>query len=454
MTFLNIQWIVVVAVLVLFYFISPWAKSAKDFFQGSEGKDKAPNALVLTSGLVISWIFAKSIVNASDLGYSFGLLGGIGYAGYYVSFLVAGFVIYNLRTKGKWNSIHEFLTGKFGTTATQVFSVLIAIRLFNEVWSNTMVIGGFFGEAGSHSYYVSIIVFTILTLAYVIKGGLKSSLITDFIQMILFVLLLVLILGFVLPTMSNKPMDATMLGTWDFSNGLDFLILALIQSFSYPFHDPVLTDRGFISDPKTTRRSYVWATIIGIICIVSFSLVGVSMRMNGAESSSIAALTKGFGIVAFVSMNLIMITSATSTLDSSFSSFSKLMVVDIVKNKSITVRKGRIAMIALAVLGTIPVFLNAEILKATTISGTMVLGLAPIFLFWKLEVPKISFFLAIGTGILCGIAQIAEWVPSSWFWTTGKYADLLYINTVGLVVAIVLYLLPYFWTKWIKSTNG
>ncbi len=454
MTFLDIQWIVVVAVLLLFFLISPWAKSVKDFFSGSEGKDKAPNALILTSGLVISWIFAKSIVNASDLGYSFGLLGGIGYAGYYFSFLVAGFVIYNLRTKGKWNSIHDFLTGKFGTTATRVFSVLIAIRLFNEVWSNTMVIGGFFGETGTTSYYWAIIVFTVLTLAYVIKGGLKSSLITDFIQMILFVLLLVLILGFVLPTMTNKPIDATMLGTWDFSHGLDFLVLALIQSFSYPFHDPVLTDRGFISDPKTTRKSYIWATVIGIFCIVAFSLVGVSMRMNGAESSSIASLTKGFGIVAFVSMNLIMITSATSTLDSSFSSFSKLMVVDIVKNKSITIQKGRIAMIALAILGTIPVFLNAEILKATTISGTMVLGLAPIFLFWKLNVPKISFFLAIGTGIFCGIAQILNWVPSTWFWTSGKYADLLYINVVGLLLATALYLLPYFWMKWTRSSEA
>lgn len=109
-------------------------------------------------------------------------------------------------------------------------------------------------------------------------------------------------------------------------------------------------------------------------------------------------------------------------------------------------------MIALAVVGTIPVFLNAEILKATTISGTMVLGLAPIFMFWKLPVPKISFFLAIGTGVVCGIAQILNWVPSTWFWTQGKYADLLYINVVGLILASALYLLPYFWIKWTQSS--
>lgn len=448
MTLLNVQWIVVIAILLIFYLISPWATSVKDFFRGSEGREKAPNMLVLTSGLIISWIFAKSIVNASDLGFNYGLLGGIGYAGYYVSFLVAGFVIYNLRTKGKFNSIHDFLGTRFGTTATRVFSVLIAIRLFNEVWSNTMVIGGFFGDAGTSPYYWSIIVFTGLTLLYVVKGGLKSSLITDFIQMILFVLLLLLILGFVVPTISDKPLDANILGTWDFSHGLDFLILALIQSLSYPFHDPVLTDRGFITHPKTTRRSFILAAILGGVCIIAFSLIGISMRVNGETSPSLALLSKGFGTIAFISMNLIMITSATSTLDSSFSSFSKLIVIDIVKNKTVTVRKGRIAMIVLAIVGTIPVFLNAEILKATTISGTMVLGLAPIFLLWKLEVPKISFYLAIGTGVLCGLAQLFNWIPMEWYWTSGKYADLLYINTLGLLLASALYLLPYFIVKW------
>jgi hypothetical protein len=35
------------------------------------------------------------------------------------------------------------------------------------------------------------------------------------------------------------------------------------------------------------------------------------------------------------------------------------------------------------------VFLNAEILSATTISGTTVIGL--VFLFWNMKVPKISF---------------------------------------------------------------
>jgi hypothetical protein len=43
---------------------------------------------------VVPWIFAKSIANASDLSFAFGLTGSIGYAIYYLSFVVAGITIY------------------------------------------------------------------------------------------------------------------------------------------------------------------------------------------------------------------------------------------------------------------------------------------------------------------------------------------------------------------------
>jgi hypothetical protein len=88
---MAIQWAVLISALLIFFFLAPRARTIQDFFFGSKDSNHAPNTLVLTSGLVISWIFAKSITNAAGLGATFGLLGGIGYAGYYLSFLVAGF---------------------------------------------------------------------------------------------------------------------------------------------------------------------------------------------------------------------------------------------------------------------------------------------------------------------------------------------------------------------------
>ena len=172
------QWGLVIASSLVLFFISPIAKNTSQFFKAVQ-KKKTPNTFMLMGSLIISWIFAKSITNAANLGLDYGIVGGVAYAGYYLSFAVAGVIIYKMRVHGNYASIHHFLSSKFGKGAVAVFSILIAIRLFNEVWSNTMVIGSYFGAMGTSSYYWSILVFTTLTLAYVLKGGMSSSIFTD-----------------------------------------------------------------------------------------------------------------------------------------------------------------------------------------------------------------------------------------------------------------------------------
>ena len=427
MDVINWQWILIICSSLTLYFLSPLAKTTDQFFKAVH-KKKAPNTLVLTGSLIISWIFAKSITNAANLGLSFGLVGGVAYAGYYLSFAVAGIIIYQLRTKGNFKSIHHFLTTKFGENAMAIFSVLIAFRLFNEVWSNTMVIGSYFGAQGSSSYYWAIIVFTLLTLSYALKGGLSSSIFTDVIQMVLFSVLLLIILGTIFTTDDFSTAQIVTSGTW-----------------SYPFHDPVLTDRGFISSPKVTRRSFLWASVLGAICIVLFSLIGVYAQTKGMSGQAAVEVGKAFGVVILLVINFIMITSAASTLDSTFSSFSKLIAIDL--NIKKTVSFGRITMLIVAVLGTIPVFLNAEILSATTISGTMIIGLTPIFIFWNVQVPKISFYLSVFCGLVFGFFLMFDIFPEAFIFTKGKYASLLWVNVWGILSCIILYFIP----KWIKK---
>jgi Na+/proline symporter len=439
------QWILIITSSLVLFLLSPLAKNTNQFFKAKQNK-RTPNTFLLMGSLVISWIFAKSITNAANLGLEFGLVGGVAYAAYYLSFAIAGLVIYQMRTQGGFNSIHEFLTTHFGKGAMAVFSILIIIRLFNEVWSNTMVIGSYFGDMGTGSYYAAIMVFTVLTLAYALKGGLSSSIFTDAIQMGLFALLLIIILWNIFGANTNFNFNTVVQsGTWSFEMGLNLLLAALLQSFSYPFHDPVLTDRGFISSPKVTLKSFLWASFVGALCIVLFSFIGVYAQSMGMQGQAAVEVGKSFSILVLLAVNLIMITSAASTLDSTFSSFSKLVSLDL--NLGNTLKFGRLTMVAIALMGTIPVFLNAEILSATTISGTMVIGLTPIFMFWKKKPPKISFHLSVFCGILFGTLLLLEWFPPGLVFTQGKYADLLWVNFWGIVSCFILYLSPL----WIKK---
>ena len=190
-----------------------------------------------------------------------------------------------------------------------------------------MVIGSYFGDIGSSSYYLAILVFTLLTLAYSLKGGLKSSLLTDAIQMVLFGGLLFIILGMILPKSAGVESLLTS-GKWTLEGGVDLLLVALVQVLSYPFHDPVMTDRGFITDPKTMRKAFFIAVPIGFLAIVLFSLLGVYASQIGLAGQAAVEVGKTLGVVMMLAINFIMITSASSTLDSTFASFSKLVTVD------------------------------------------------------------------------------------------------------------------------------
>tara|TARA_B100000378_G_scaffold119789_1_gene96253 strand:+ start:325 stop:1680 length:1356 start_codon:yes stop_codon:yes gene_type:complete len=438
------QWWLLIFSSIALFIISPRARSKNQFFSATLGR-KAPGFLTLTGSLIISWVFAKSITNAANLGLDFGIVGGLAYAGYYLSFAVAGVVIYLLRTKGGYNSIHHFLISKFGRGAIAIFSILISIRLFNEVWSNTMVIGSYFGDIGTSEYYWSILVFTGLTLAYAIKGGLSSSIFTDVIQMVLFGLMLFVILACIFSIGELEVSEVVNSGTWSMSTGLNLLLAALLQSFSYPFHDPVLTDRGFISNPKVTLKSFLYSSVFGGLCIVLFSIIGVYAQKEGMAGQAAVEVGKAFGVGILLIINFIMITSAASTLDSTFSSSSKLLSVDLKLGK--TVRIGRLVMIGVAILGTIPIFLEAEILSATTISGTIVIGLTPVFIFWNKKVPKISFYLSVFCGLLFGLLLVFETFPKNLILTEGPYAELLWINVWGILSCIILFFIP----KWIKK---
>tara|TARA_R100000935_G_scaffold22560_1_gene41498 strand:- start:2762 stop:3688 length:927 start_codon:yes stop_codon:yes gene_type:complete len=308
-----------------------------------------------------------------------------------------------------------------------------------------MVIGSYFGDIGTSSYYWAIIAFTVLTLLYALKGGLSSSIFTDVIQMGLFSVLLCIILWSIFSTEDFTVKEAATSGVWSFEMGLNLFFAAIIQSFSYPFHDPVLTDRAFISSPKVTRRSFLWATLFGALCIVLFSVIGVYAKSNGFQGQAAVEVGKAFGIFVLLTINFIMITSAASTLDSTFSSFSKLLSVDLKMGIDLTF--GRAAMVAVAILGTLPIFLEAEILSATTVSGTMVIGLTPVFLFWKVKAPKISFHLSVFCGLFFGMLLIFEALPKFLILTDGKYADLLWVNIWGILSCILLYFIP----TWIKK---
>lgn len=431
----------------LMYWLSPRTVTAGGFFNGEDDQGRSASPWLLTTSIFISWIFAKSVTNAANLGAEFGLVGGLAYATYWLSIPLCGLVIYRLRRRFAATSLVSFLTSHYGRAAALAFSAAILIRLFNEVWSNTAVVGGYYGEPGTAPFIISALLFTAVTLAYSLRGGLRSSILTDAAQAGIFVIAVVCVLGLVLP--QHTPAELMATSSWTFDAGVDLLLVACLQLVSYPFHDPVLTDRGFISQERSMLRAFTLAGVLGFVAILAFSLIGVHADLAGLGMSSNvpAALARSLGVGALLVMTVVMISAAGSTLDSTFSSLARLTARELpaLAGRDLggrAVGLGMAAMGVFALLGNLPMLAGTDILKATTISGTMVMGLAPVFMLHGLVRPTAAgFHLSFWTGLGLGVALTLDWIPNSWAIGDGRYALLLGTNFYGLMICTALYVL-------------
>lgn len=436
---------------------TPQKVAALEFFDGQSQSGKAPGLWLLVASAAISWIFAKSIDNAASLGNAFGIWGGLGYSFYYLSFVTAAIALYFLRTRGGYRSISEFLVSKYGLLCTRLFCLVIAIRLINEVWSNTKVFSLYFGPEGSGGYWIAAIVVTVFTVYYTLLGGLRSSLLTDGAQMLLAAVLLVVILAVLGPGLVDQGWPVVDSDTR--AAGLTFCGLALVQVLSYPFHDPVMTDRAFITSPKVMLKGFIWAGVISGGFIFLFSAVGLYARAYSVEGIPTLSVPALFGLPMLLVFNAIMLTSAGSTLDSTFSSVAKLGARDWFNRKGNPTETqaflGRWWIVAIALLGNVPLLsiyfgdqVGPAIILATTISGTMVMGLAPIFLLAFVPgAGRLSFHLAFWPGLGFGILRVMESVLSTPLfpaWVSmgsGRYAVDLGVNVYGLLLCTAGYLL-------------
>lgn len=220
-----------------------------------------------------------------------------------------------------------------------------------------------------------------------------------------------------------------------------------------------MTDRAFITSPKIMVKGFVLAGLVSGGFILLFSSVGLYARASGVEGSPVLEVPILIGLPMVLVFNAIMLTSAGSTLDSTFASVAKLTARDW-KNRADQPTEqqafvGRWAMVIVAVLGNLPLLslylgdrVGPAIILATTISGTMVMGLAPIFLLSFISSARaLSFHLAFWPGLLFGVLRVVENAFSIGIFPTwiqlgaGRYAEDLGVNIIGLGICTAGYLL-------------
>ena len=242
---------------VISFLLTPRQRTVEGFYAGQSADGSAPSMVTLVFSQVTTWIFARSLLTAAILGFYYGIGGALAYTAYYLSFFTGAVIVDQIRFRHGFNSVQAFLADRFGASGTTAYNLVVALRLLSEVFANLIVIGTLFGAEGSSVYLLAASAAAVFTLGYSMLGGLQSSLRTDVFQMSVFLIMLaVLVFALVgAPGWSISLIGETARPVSD--PGWVLLIVAMLQVISYPMHDPVMMDRGFLADRKTTWKSFL-----------------------------------------------------------------------------------------------------------------------------------------------------------------------------------------------------
>ena len=423
----------------------PKVCSEHSFFSGLSPEGNTPSVFTLTFSQVTTWIFARSLMNAAILGYFYGIWGTLAYAAYYLSFLTGWKIIDAVRFKQGFKSLHAFFYQRFGRVGVACYNVVVVIRLISEVFANLLVVGILFGAVGSNMYSIAVIGFSAVVLLYSMLGGLHASLKTDVFQMSMFITVLLLLAVCVFDSGQFLLSDLQFI-SFDMSQpGPILLVVALLQIWSYPMHDPVMMDRGFLADRETTRKSFLHAAWISSVCIIAFGCLGVLAGAHALQDDTMnSVLLRMLGEWPMLLLSVALIVSAMSTLDSSLSSASKLVAVDM-KLISPSLFNGRLVMLVFMLLGVLCVFWgNQDLFSAVAVSGTASMFLAPVVFFSifanRTNIPVWSFLVAFFVAIVGAALYFLESSGyMQWLGDAHKYTKLLWISACVLSVGCIAF---------------
>ena len=448
-------------ILLVSVLISPRVRTVEGFYKGFSETGATPTLWTLVLSQVTTWIFARSLMTAAILGFYYGIAGALAYAAYYVSFVTGGAIINQLRFKHGYDNVQGFLSAKFGATGSGMYNFIVVLRLLSEVFANLVVIGmvtQVFNFTGSVELLgivftynaIGMIIVGIITVGYSSMGGLRASLKTDVLQSVI-VISLIVVLFIVMLFNSAFDSAAILSSTADITSpGWVLLLVAALQVWSYPLHDPVMMDRGFLADQETTKKSFLYAAWISIACILMFALLGVFAGLNNLEGEGmIPALTRLFGEPIMAIFSVALVISALSTLDSTFSSASKLVVKDMQLLPE-NVASGRIVMVAFLFVGGLFLLWDSkDLYAAVAVSGTLSMFLLPIIVFciWgNREIALWPLILTFIVTVFGGITYVTESSGyTSWmvdmFGYEHKYSKLLIICLVIAAVGFISFVL-------------
>ncbi|MCD4705035.1 NUDIX domain-containing protein [bacterium] len=333
---------------------------------------------------------------------------------YFIGTVVGMLIFIPFALKLKENSNQRFYTladyfkYNYGRKTALLASLIAIFLTFGFLVMNLIAGTKIFVFFTSWPFWLCSLIMISIVLIYVLIGGFKAVVRTDFIQYIIIIILLAL-LTFVLFNGSLIPASEWNFFKMDISLIIGFFVVGIL----YPFASPDLWQRVYASkDKKTFKKGTLLAAVIYAGFAFLLGLVALTIKVKFPEIDPDLALIHGFNYLlpkGILGLSVVLLFAAImSTLDTDIFTGASIIVQDFYDwDKARTVKNMKKVIIILGLAGTLIAILIQDLVLSTYIFVSFMIVLAIVIMAtWiKKSIKPITliFGLALGTISIIGL---------------------------------------------------
>lgn len=337
----TIAWVIIILFsilwIVLGWFWSRRVRSTDDYLFAGRNVGLA----LATMTAMATWVTGNTTLAAPEMAYNLGIWGMIGYAlaGLGLLFFAPlALRIRQLMPRGYTSG--DFVRMRYDRKTWYLFLLISAGYFLGWLITQGMGAGLVLEAVSGIDYRVGMVAVISVSTIYVLLGGMKAIIGTDFIQSLLIMVLLIVVAVMAYTTFGvdgvyeglqrNAPDRLNLL----LVGGLFYAFNTALFSMGEIFHSNVWWMRAYSFRPKVGYRAFLisgaaWMTIP--LVTGSIALVALAQGYAVPQVNMVFPIVAGkmLGAVGGVLVLVIVLSSLTSTVDSLLGATADLMVQDI-----------------------------------------------------------------------------------------------------------------------------
>lgn len=416
------------------------------------------------ASMTATWIWAASFYAAASSGYKYGFSGALHY-GFWGALMILFIYPFGKRFRQLAPNAHtlaEIMHARHGSASQMILALSNIIGSVISLMVNFTAAGALVDILSPLSFVHGVLIAGLGVLSYTLWSGFRSSVFTDFGQLVAMIVAAVVIIPMLFFELGGSNLFVTGLSNLSAEQQDFFSKTAILEQgapffvavLAYAIGNQTIAQRLFAVREDLIKPSFITATIgygsivIGLGMLGLLALLAGIKPIDGDLNNLIPQMAATYLSPVMVGLLFIMVIgSLSSTADSDLSALSAIVMTDIYgkqisKNKPCPEKMlwiGRITMIVATMLGIIFASLKLDILSMLIFVGALwgaIVFPVIVSLYWN-KVTNTAFTSSVLIAFLLFII-----VRFSWIELTGLPAILIE-STATLGAGVVLGLMTF-----------